>query len=157
MPRRYSIIVGDLPRPFGRGLIEARVPGPSRVPDATLPRPIGRGLIEAIRPADVARSCWRLPRPIGRGLIEARCSARWRSSRALPFLPRPIGRGLIEAPPSLVICRPCMDRTFRDRSVAASLKQSVAYGLRVRSHDLPRPFGRGLIEAVVREQASGVA
>ena len=36
---------------------------------------------------------------------------------------------------------------FRDRAVAASLKQELVYPVALRSGLIPRPRGRGLIEA----------
>ena len=61
-------------------------------------------------------------------------------------LPRPFGRGLIEALVPLWLARRGVG-TFRDRSVAASLKPSYFLAPRISPSGLPRPFGRGLIEA----------
>ena len=156
-----------LPRPFGRGLIEAhrgrddggRVTSfrdrsvaaslkhrlaAAKVEEAlNLPRPFGRGLIEAIFLSSPTNENTDLPRPFGRGLIEARRVVA--ASNPSNNLPRPFGRGLIEAQAFSKIARG--DRTFRDRSVAASLKHRRRAALQVRAPCLPRPFGRGLIEA----------
>src|SRR5581483_4185027 len=72
---------------------------PDRLQDGVrrheIPRPIGRGLIEARNTASECGCSSSIPRPIGRGLIEAK-SGQPSSSLDL-VIPRPIGRGLIEA------------------------------------------------------------
>src|ERR1039458_1824204 len=84
-----------------------------------IPRPRGRGLIEAEPAGSNPKSTAAIPRPRGRGLIEAFCTSRRRRARCkfhdravvaslkrLIFMcdladrfriPRPRGRGLIEA------------------------------------------------------------
>jgi len=62
------------------------------------------------------------------------------------LFPRPRGRGLIEAsPPSPA--PPTSGCYFRDRVVAASLKQRSARPAEQGRAAFPRPRGRGLIEA----------
>src|SRR5450432_4256883 len=109
-----------------------------------IPRPRGRGLIEARSVRPLYRSLWAIPRPRGRGLIEAPQSSHFRRGRFAQFrdravaaslkpfawggldneilsIPRPRGRGLIEA-------------TLNPRSAGSPIL-------------IPRPRGRGLIEA----------
>ena len=85
-----------------------------------IPRPRGRGLIEALCPLHDRRSAFLIPRPRGRGLIEAEKTSLPLSIKASQFhdravvaslkrefpgaggvrtvaIPRPRGRGLIEA------------------------------------------------------------
>ena len=111
----------SLPRPFGRGLIEATRSVLFDFPDGTdLPRPFGRGLIEAWRWMESLR-LGLLPfrdRSVAASLKLRLCAPRL---IAPSLLPRPFGRGLIEA------TRNAFDYfrqppAFRDRSVAASLK-----------------------------------
>ena len=61
-------------------------------------------------------------------------------------IPRPKGRGPIEAITSSA--RTGAVLAFRDRKVAAPLKQNVARQADSLSHDIPRPKGRGPIEAM---------
>ena len=96
-----------LPRPKGRGPIEAPPARLRRRHCLCLPRPKGRGPIEADIDVDT-RCLWhRLPRPKGRGPIEAGRAARQRFA----------GRG-----------------AFRDRKVAAPLKLCTCWLHRSRSH-----------------------
>ena len=157
-----------IPRPKGRGLIEAgqcadlpeplvgfrgrKVAASLKRPSARrcrrhplrIPRPKGRGLIEARGHHRCPPLRGAIPRPKGRGLIEAsrvaeaRCPAR--------SIPRPKGRGLIEAAPRLARGGTA-SRRFRGRKVAASLKPTPAHCYLPRPGGIPRPKGRGLIEA----------
>src|SRR5690606_24177653 len=97
---RYQLpqdkIIQKIPRPKGRGLIEASTCWSAWGLQLAIPRPKGRGLIEAIWAMSYRVSQWAIPRPKGRGLIEAErcggcCATTARS------IPRPKGRGLIEA------------------------------------------------------------
>jgi hypothetical protein len=63
------------PRPFGRGLIEARCWAQYHHGDESFPRPFGRGLIEAASTDNTPAGLMPFPRPFGRGLIEAAFSA----------------------------------------------------------------------------------
>ena len=83
-----------------------------------IPRPKGRGLIEAEKAGREMANWGKIPRPKGRGLIEARdCGA---DREPVAQIPRPKGRGLIEAlPASWADGAGC---GFRGRKVAASLK-----------------------------------
>jgi hypothetical protein len=94
-PRLSNVDPGPLPRPSGRGLIEA-----VRGTTAAGPRSPFRGLRAAASlklrvGLGAGRSDELLPRPSGRGLIEAG-GDRAPDPEVSP-LPRPSGRGLIEA------------------------------------------------------------
>ena len=111
----------DLPRPKGRGPIEAqwgRQIQSSGI--SALPRPKGRGPIEAIRARGPASGIMTLPRPKGRGPIEAEWAAAQSPEGITPF---------------------------RDRKVAAPLKHWRHHHHRGHMACLPRPKGRGPIEA----------
>ena len=92
-------VVGEYPRPKGRGLIEGgarRAPAapPLPYPRSRYPRPKGRGLIEGSPSGEGVNPAAMYPRPKGRGLIEGSV---WATGRRLPAMyPRPKGRGLIE-------------------------------------------------------------
>ena len=62
---------GRLPRPKGRGPIEAELPLSGQTCLGSLPRPKGRGPIEAGAPGPFPVYGTYLPRPKGRGPIEA--------------------------------------------------------------------------------------
>ena len=165
---------GVLPRPFGRGLIEAPPGRNAKAELVDLPRPFGRGLIEARNKIAALEGCSTLPRPFGRGLIEAGV-ARMRSAMSpTTFRDRSVAASLklvrrypkrryfcafrdrsvaasLKRYGALLTVR--FLRTFRDRSVAASLKLIESGQSAFRLAFLPRPFGRGLIEAVVTHGA----
>ena len=110
-----------IPRPRGRGLIEAlplrQIPKQAK----TIPRPRGRGLIEAKHCRANIRQGVVIPRPRGRGLIEAQVLM----AKLTPFtaIPRPRGRGLIEASDSPAAGQ--FHGKFHDRAVVASLKPAM--------------------------------
>ena len=133
-----------------------------------IPRPKGRGLIEACRCRHTPeRPLW-IPRPKGRGLIEARPRNRGRASPCR-FLDRKVeaslklggggddrrgygGRFLdrkVEASLKQIqsLLEAAADGGFLDRKVEASLKHAIQIGHTTPTLSIPRPKGRGLIEA----------
>ena len=66
-----STLAVRIPRPRGRGLIEASLSRSPLLDADTIPRPRGRGLIEAARAVPFVLMPLAIPRPRGRGLIEA--------------------------------------------------------------------------------------
>ena len=109
-----------------------------------IPRPKGRGLIEArassFRPTRNGRRF--LDRKVEASLKQGEIVGYvYRYSE----IPRPKGRGLIEAPP--LPAAPRLPRArFLDRKVEASLKPVSGPDASV-APTIPRPKGRGLIEA----------
>src|SRR5690606_36037199 len=71
-PVSRSVAAAQIPRPKGRGLIEAPTAGCPRSAPCRIPRPKARGLIEAFSfSALTPLPAFAIPRPKGRGLIEA--------------------------------------------------------------------------------------
>src|ERR1039458_10419725 len=64
--------ISQIPRPRGRGLIEAECKQWATSEIAVIPRPRGRGLIEARDSSPGWGRTEPIPRPRGRGLIEAK-------------------------------------------------------------------------------------
>jgi len=67
----YHCDCGDIPRPRGRGPVEATVETSTPTALIAIPRPRGRGPVEAtLLPANPL-FIFRIPRPRGRGPVEA--------------------------------------------------------------------------------------
>jgi len=109
-----------IPRPNGRGLIEARSRA-SRIPLIGC-RFHGRMVVASLKHVSGRTECLppgTIPRPNGRGLIEA-CTRAADPCR-FPSIPRPNGRGLIEASAARGTAR--ARGRFHGRMVVASLKR----------------------------------
>ena len=133
-----------IPRPKGRGLIEAPDPAPHIPSSRPIPRPKGRGLIEAFMGSEVLRLFSRRFR--GRKVAASLKRKQMPGPRvkADRFRGRKVAASLKPVPS----CRHLgYDRGFRGRKVAASLKRRGLPALPVGMAGIPRPKGRGLIEA----------
>ena len=111
---------------------------------AAIPRPKGRGLIEA-RPDEgplLEALQGFLDRKVEASLKPIKLAHGHSSTAAIP---RPKGRGLIEAP--WEGWQAASARGFLDRKVEASLKLHRFVDAQSRAKGIPRPKGRGLIEA----------
>ena len=145
-PARSGPQLGDLspiPRPRGRGLIEA---GSTT---SACPVPVefhDRAVVASLKPGDCSAGQGKvgtIPRPRGRGLIEACRRPRARSccrkfhDRAVVASLKHANRGLESG----------QSRQFHDRAVVASLKHTARSAWPRATARIPRPRGRGLIEA----------
>ena len=134
-----------IPRPRGRGPVEA-VATIAVVPlPPNIPRPRGRGPVEAFRVEDREPRRWP-PFRARAGAAPLKPVFQSFSDRHRYRIPRPRGRGPVEAAVTASWC-PFSRRTFRARAGAAPLKPDLAGEPVPPPLGIPRPRGRGPVEA----------
>ena len=110
-----------IPRPRGRGPVEAFRDGARLADSLSIPRPRGRGPVEACPARHRLAPAGGIPRPRGRGPVEA--VALRNSPNLSATIPRPRGRGPVEALKNIVVLPSRC--SFRARAGAAPLKHDV--------------------------------